>query len=68
MDWRYQSWAVGVSWLSHRVADAMLSRRMPTNLEDSSQAIILKPALTFAVLGAFAAFFIVFIATAAPPV
>ena len=59
--------AVGVSWLSHRVADAMLSRRV-TKLADSSQAIILKPALTFAVLGAFAAFFIVFIATAAPPV
>ena len=58
---------IGVSWLSHRVADAMLSRRA-TKLEDSSQAIFLKPALTFGVLGAFVAFFIIFIATAAPPV
>lgn len=58
---------IGMSWLSHRLADAML-RRVLVEADDVAESRALPAKLTFGVAGAFLAFMFVFIATASPPV
>ena len=58
---------IGMSWLSHRVADAML-RRLPPEADEPSESKAMKPEISFGIIGAFVAFIIIFIVTATPPV
>ena len=55
---------LGMSWLANRVADAML--RQPAAA--SSERARIKPRLSFGIMAAFAAFALVFIVTASPPI
>ena len=58
---------IGMSWLSHRLADAMLRRvLLEADAIAESQAMSVK--LSFGVIGTFLAFMFLFIATASPPV
>ena len=57
---------IGMSWLSHRLADAML-RRVLVEADDVAESRALPAKLTFGVAGAFMAFILVFIVTASPP-
>ncbi len=58
---------IGMSWFSHQIADAMLSRRQAIRAAESEDAMI-RPRIAFGVLGGFAVFMFFFIVTAAPPV
>ena len=58
---------IGMSWLSHQVADLMLAKRMG-QVEQEEERSAMKPELSFGILGAFLVFIFVFVATAAPPV
>lgn len=57
---------IGMSWLSQRLADAMLAKRERKVSEDAPAAV--KPALSFGILGAFVLFIAFFIQTAPPPI
>ncbi len=59
--------AIGMSWLSHQVADA-LARHIPAQAERGAASTLVKPQFSFGVLGAFLVFIVIFITTAAPPV
>ena len=58
---------IGMSWLSHQIADLMLAKRMG-QVEQEEERSAMKPELSFGILGAFLVFIFVFVATAAPPV
>ena len=58
---------IGISWLSHQIADWMASKQEPDVLEESSRSIR-QPLASLGILGGFAVFMIVFILTATPPV
>lgn len=59
--------AIGLSWFSHQVANAMLSERQSGFAVENETALI-RPQVAFSLLGGFAVFMFFFIATAAPPV
>ncbi|MDE2951357.1 MAG: hypothetical protein OXT68_11380 [Chloroflexota bacterium] len=58
---------IGMSWLSHRLADAML-RRVLVEADDLAESRALPAKLSLGMAGGFAAFILLFIATASPPV
>ena len=58
---------IGMSWLSHRLADAML-RRVLIESDGVAESRAMPVKLSFGMLGAFVAFIFVFIVTASPPV
>ncbi len=58
---------IGMSWLSHRLADAML-RRVLLEADDVAESQSMSVKLSFGMLGTFLAFMWLFIATASPPV
>ncbi len=58
---------IGMSWLSHRLADAMLGP-IQVAAADSPERQAMPVKLSFGMLGAFAAFIFLFIATASSPV
>ena len=58
---------VGMSWLSNKIADAMLSQRAAADTATSEQSA-LKPAVSAAILASFLVFILIFIATATPPI
>ena len=58
---------IGMSWLSHQVADWMLKGRQQS-AEDEVESRVINPKLSFGVIGGFLLFIVVFMVTAAPPV
>jgi len=58
---------IGMSWLSHRLADAML-RRVLVEADDLAESRAMPVKLSLGMAGGFAAFILLFIATASPPV
>lgn len=58
---------IGMSWLSHRIADAML-KRLSVEAAEPGTSESMRSQLSFGIIGAFVAFIILFIATASPPV
>ena len=58
---------IGMSWLSHQVADWVLKGRQ-RKVEDEEESPGMNPQLSFGVIGGFLLFIVVFIVTAAPPV
>lgn len=57
---------IGMSWLSHRLADAML-RRVLVEVDYVAETQAMPIKLSFGMLGTFLAFILLFIATASPP-
>ncbi|MCY4071076.1 MAG: hypothetical protein OXG60_07240 [Chloroflexi bacterium] len=57
---------IGMSWLSHRLADAML-RRVLVEADDLAESRAMPVKLSFGVLGTFLVFIFLFIVTASPP-
>lgn len=57
---------ISMSWLSHRLADAMF-RRVLIESEDDAKSRAVTVKRSFGVIGAFLAFVFLFIATASPP-
>ena len=58
---------IGMSWLSHQLAEAMLKRRTLDGGE-TNEVGAMNPQVSIGIVGAFVAFIIVFIVTATPPV
>jgi len=58
---------IGISWLSHQIADWMMSKQELAVSEESPPSTY-QPLAFLGTLGGFAVFIIVFILTAAPPV
>jgi len=58
---------IAMSWLSHRLADAIL-RRVQLEADDLAESRAMPVKLSFTIAGAFLTFIFVFIVTASPPV
>ena len=58
---------IGMSWLSHQIADAMQRKRQAIDAEPS-EGRAMTPQFSFGVLAAFVLFIVFFISTASPPV
>ena len=58
---------IGMSWLSHQLAEAMLKRRT-LDAGETNEEQAMNPQVSIGIAGAFVAFIIVFIVTATPPV
>ena len=58
---------IGMSWLSHQLAEAMLKRRT-LDAGEAKEVQALNPQVSIGIVGAFVAFIIFFIVTATPPV
>ena len=59
--------AVGMSWLSHQISDRMLGLSQDTAKAGSGDLVV-KPQVSFGILGAFVVFIVFFVVTASPPV
>ena len=59
--------SIGMSWFSHQIANVMLRKRQASIPADSERTMI-RPEVTFGVLGGFVLIIIIFIVTASPPV
>ncbi len=59
--------SIAISWFSCQAANAM-SRKRQANLAAEGEGAMIKPRVSFGLLGGFAIFMIFFIMTAAPPV
>ncbi|MCY4020382.1 MAG: hypothetical protein OXG39_13320 [Chloroflexi bacterium] len=57
---------IGMSWLSHRLADAMRSRIL-VEADDVAESRAMSVKLSFGMIGTFLAFMFLFITTASPP-
>ena len=58
---------IGMAWFSQQIANAM-SRKRQASLADQDEDALIKPRVTFGLLGGFAVFMFFFIVTAPPPV